>query len=162
MQKIILWVFIFFLILSLLSIFTPLTFNYFWLTYTVYVITVLLSFFVASTITNKSLRAAIKTLPALFFISIFLLSFLSNPLGNTYTSGWKTAWIGYRNIKDPNIYIAQQMMDIGARGYARRTVKVMPVFPFVSWITVVSDSSVPGTDWKKVDEDLNPFNLKGG
>lgn len=80
-------------------------------------------------------------------------------MGNKFTSGWQTTFIEYRLIKQPKICIAHQMMDIGALGYRRRFVKIVPVLPLMSWITPAG-STYSGKDWKKVNEDLNPFNLK--
>jgi hypothetical protein len=159
MKKIILWLFLICLILSLLSIFTPLTFNYFWLTNTVYFLTVFLSFFAANSIANKTFKLVIQFLPAAILLFILFISAIFTPMGNKFTSGWRTTSIECRNNKQPDIYIAQQMLDVGGLGYKKRTVKVIPIAPFISWITVADSARLP-KDWRKVNEELNPFNLK--
>ena len=151
--------FLFFLLLSILILFTPLTLKYNWLTNCIYFLTIILSFFVGGLIKNKRAKVFITYFPLLGFLFILFTSFLFSPLGNQFTSGWKTSWIEYRNVKHPENYIAQQMMDVGARGYKRRFVKVVPLIPLFSW-TTIADTSALGNNWIKVNEDLNPFDLK--
>jgi hypothetical protein len=158
-KKIVLWVFLFLFTLCLLILFTPLTLNYFWLTNCVYILTLLFSFFAATVVTNIFFKNIVKIIPSLIFIFFLLFSWISSPLGNKFTNGWHTVWIEYRLIKHPDIYIAQQMLDAGGLGYKRRVVKVTPIITLLSWITVI-DTTTIGSDWKKMNEDLNPFNSK--
>ncbi|MGF2412633.1 MAG: hypothetical protein ACQUYJ_09910, partial [Ferruginibacter sp.] len=136
MKKIILWLFLICFILSLLSIFTPLTFNYFWLTNTVYFLTVFLSFFAANSITNKTIKLVIQFLPPAILLFILITSAIFTPMGNKFTSGWRTTSVEYRNNKQPNIYIAQQLLDMGGLGYNKRVAKVISVLPLISWVTI--------------------------
>ncbi len=75
------------------------------------------------------------------------------------SGGWKTVWISHRNINQPATYIGGQMLDIGARGYADRVVRVTPITPLLNWVTPI-DTTALDKDWMQVNEDLNPFNLK--
>jgi hypothetical protein len=158
-KKIVLWIFLFLFTLSLLTLFTPLNLNYFGLTNSVYLLTLFFSFFAAMAITNIFLKNIVKIIPSLIFISLLLFSWISSPLGNKFTSGWHTVWIEYRQIKHPDTYIAQQMLDAGALGYKRRVVRVTPIIPLISWVTLI-DTATIGLEWKKVNENLNSFNLK--
>jgi hypothetical protein len=158
-KKILLWVFLFLFTLSLLTLFTPLTLNYFWLTNSVYILTLFFSFFAATAVTNIFFKNIVKIIPSLIFIPTLLFSWIPSPLGNNFINGWQTVWIGYRQIKHPDTYIAQQMLDAGGLGYKRRVVKVTPIVPLLSCITVI-DTTTIGSGWKKVNEDLNPFKWK--
>lgn len=80
-------------------------------------------------------------------------------MGNKFTGGWRTTSVEYRNNKQPNIYIAQQLLGMGGLGYNKRVAKVISVLPLVSWVTI-TDTYHLDKDWQKVNEELNPFNLK--
>ena len=69
---------------------------------------------------------------------------------------WRTAWISHRKGSK---YVAGQMLDIGARGYAKRTVEVIPVTPLCEWITKIDTTTLDNT-WTRTVEGYNPYNLK--
>lgn len=48
---------------------------------------------------------------------------------------------------------------MGGLGYNKRVAKVISVLPLISWVTI-TDTSHLDKDWQKVNEELNPFNLK--
>lgn len=72
------------------------------------------------------------------------------------TDTWRTAWISHR--KGPK-YVAGQMLDVGGRGYARRTVIVTPVTPLFKWTTNI-DTTILDNTWTRTDEGYNPYKLK--
>lgn len=140
--------------ISILSIFTPLTFTNVWLRNVWYLLTVLLSV-VAGFRTKKGwLKYILIFLPAIFLLGLFLLNFGS--LADRITDKWRTAWISHRKGSK---YIGGQTLDIGARGYARRTVVVYPLTPLFEWTTAIDTATLDST-WIRTDEYLNPYNLK--
>ncbi|WP_224994341.1 hypothetical protein [Cesiribacter sp. SM1] len=75
---------------------------------------------------------------------------------------WKTQTVVYQNLHLPNRTVEFQMQDIGARGYNRRTVDRIKLFPFIDWIRDIDDANIDTGTWKKVDIDINEIGLKGG
>ena len=51
------------------------------------------------------------------------------------------------------------MLDIGGRGYAKRTVKVFPLTPLFDWVTKI-DTVTLDKSWTRTFESFNPYNLK--
>ena len=51
------------------------------------------------------------------------------------------------------------MLDVGGRGYANRTVKVLPLTPLFEWVTKI-DTATLDTSWIRTVEHYNPYNLK--
>ena len=159
MKKIVFWVFIFCLTITVLTLTTSLTFEHVWVRNVFYVLIVVLSFIVARDIRNKHLRNLTMLLPLTAMVFLILTSFIFNPFSNNLTNGWKTVGITHRNINHSNTYIGQQWLDVGALGYNRRVVKVVPVLAFLNWITPI-DTTQLSNSWIRVDESYNPFNLK--
>ena len=54
------------------------------------------------------------------------------------------------------------MRDIGALGYKKRTIDRIKIMPFVDWINEINIEKIDTLTWKKVDIDINSFELKGG
>jgi hypothetical protein len=51
------------------------------------------------------------------------------------------------------------MLDIGARGYTDRIVKITPITPVLNWVTPVDTTGLDDS-WLRINEDFNPFNWK--
>ena len=120
--------------------------------------TLLLSFFLVKEIQHRSLKRILIFLQVTVIVLTVFFYFVINPSFNERGS-WETVWITHRLKEDPKIYVAQQMLDIGARGYARRIVKVIPLTPLFAWVTPFDTTTLNGS-WTKVNEDYNPFNWK--
>ena len=137
---------------SLLSIFTSLTFSNVWIRNLWYLITGVLSIFVAR-MRQKSWKY-IMYLPLVFFFLLYLLSYAG--MSNRRTDKWQTSFISHRN---GSRYVAQQMLDIGARGYARRVVIIHPIISLFELNTTV-DTTTLDSSWKRSSDYFNPYNLK--
>ena len=140
--------------ISILSLFTPLTFTNVWVRNFCFVLTILLSVFVGLRIKQTKLKYIIIFSPLAFFFVLFLMSF--NSFANRRTDMWRTSWISHRKGGD---YVAGQMLDIGGRGYANRTVKVVRLTPLFEWVTKI-DTATLDKSWSRTFESFNPYNLK--
>ena len=158
-KRVIIWVFVLFLALTILTLTTPLAFKNHLLRNIIYFLTVLLSFIVAKEFKNKYLRNVIRLLPLATILFIIISSLIFDPFANNITNDWKTVSISYRKINHSDTYIGQQMLDIGGLGYRRRIVKVIPITPFLNWITPIDTNKLSG-NWVRVNEDYSPFNWK--
>lgn len=104
-----------------------------------------------------NLKYAITCLPLFCFLVLFGLSSV-NSLADRRTDKWRTSWISHRK-ENSKIYIAGQVLDIGGRGYARRTVKIVPLTPVFDWINKI-DTTTLDKSWIKTFEVYNPYHLK--
>jgi amino acid transporter len=156
-QRIISLIFFILCLLSLLTLSTALTFANIWIRNVVYLLVVILAFVVARDIKSRFLKNAVKWLPVVVFSFLVITSLAS--FAYPVSGDWKTVWISHRDKNQPNIYIGGQMLNVGARGYADRIVKVTPITPLLNWITPV-DTTDLSKDWVRVNEDFNPFNWK--
>jgi Ca2+/Na+ antiporter len=138
---------------SLLSIFTSLTFSNVWIRNLWYLVTGMLSIFVAGRMRQKSWKY-IMYLPLVFFFLLYLLSYAG--MSNRRTDKWQTSWISHRN---GSRYVAHQMLDIGARGYSKRVVIIHPIISLFELNTAV-DTAILDSSWKRMSEYFNPYNLK--
>jgi energy-coupling factor transporter transmembrane protein EcfT len=145
------------LLLTILTLATNVAFQYYWLAHIIYCLTILLSFIVAGYIKNKDGKAGLKFLSLLFLFFIISQSFIFPGLLNI--GDWRTVSVSHRQVNHPGIYIGQQMLDVGARGYKRRMVQVTPVIPLLNWITP-ADTTRLSNKWMRVRESYNPFNWK--
>jgi hypothetical protein len=78
---------------------------------------------------------------------------------------WKTQTKHFQNNLHSNRTIEFQMQDKGALGYNRRTVDRIKLFPFISWIKILTPEDVENIDsltWDKVDIGTNELKLRGG
>lgn len=75
---------------------------------------------------------------------------------------WKTQTIMYQNSEHGNRTIEFQMRDIGALGYKKRIIDRIKIIPFINWIQETTIDNIDTLTWKKVDIDVNAFDLKGG
>jgi hypothetical protein len=157
--KLIPWIFILILTLTVLSLTTPLTFKSYIVRNIIYFLTILLSFVVAKNLKNKYLRNITRLVPITTILIVTFYSLFFIPFANTVANGWKTVSISHRKINHSDIYVGQQMFDIGGLGYKRRIVKVVPVTPFLNWITAI-DTNKLNDNWVKVNESYNPFHWK--
>jgi hypothetical protein len=156
-QRLIRLTFFIFCLLSILTLSTPLAFANIWIRNAVYLLVVILAFSVARDINSSVLKNALRWLPLVVFSFLVITSFAS--FANHVSGGWKTVWISHKDKNQPNIYIGGQMLDIGARGYTDRIVKVTPLTPLLNWVTPVDTINLK-KDWVRVNEDFNPFNWK--
>jgi len=153
MKQILKRIFFICLALVLLTLFTPLDFQYPWLKKLICISAFLLIYLFIEAIRNRRLKTFFTFLQVVIAVPVIFILFI--------TGSWKTVGISHRLRTNSTIYIAQQMMDVGARGYSRRIVKVIPVTPLFAWINPV-DTIGLDSDWTRVNEDYNPFNWKGG
>jgi hypothetical protein len=89
----------------------------------------------------------------LIAVAIFLIMF--SLLIQTF-GGWRTQSILFRNEKNLNITISEQIWDVGALGYDRnntRIVKLRPVLKYLNQVTPVDTGSLDKTEWIFVNED---------
>jgi hypothetical protein len=142
----------------ILTLVTPLAFTNVWLRNAVYLLTVVLSFVVARQLNSKLLKAAVAWLPLIVFLILIFGAFAFS-FANRVSDDWRTSRITYREAKHKGTYIGEQILDVGALGYARRAVKVVPASPLFRWITK-ADTTNLGKGWVRVNEDYNPYNLK--
>ena len=77
-------------------------------------------------------------------------------MANGRTDMWRTSWISHRKGLR---YVAGQMLDIGGRGYAKRTVIVFPLTPVFEWTSTV-DTTTLNASWIRTVESYNPYDLK--
>ena len=70
--------------------------------------------------------------------------------------GWTNERILYRNIKDNNISINEQIWDVGALGYARgrkRIVELIPMFNYFYQVKSIDTTKLDKSEWKFVNEE---------
>jgi hypothetical protein len=140
--------------ISILSLFTPLTFTNVWVRNFWYISTVLLSVLVGLRMKQIQLKYILIYLPITFFLVLFLLTF--NSLADRRTDMWRTSWISHRKGLR---YVAAQMLDIGAKGYAKRTVIIIPLTPVFEWTSKVDTTNLDAS-WVRTVEGYNPYDLK--
>jgi hypothetical protein len=140
--------------ISVLSLFTPLTFTNVWVRNFCFVLTVLLSAIVGLRMKQTKLKYILIFSPLTFFLVLFLISY--NSFANRRTDMWRTSWISHRKGIS---YVAGQMLDIGGRGYAHRTVKIIRLTPLFDWVTKI-DTVTLDKLWTRTFESFNPYNLK--
>ena len=154
MNKVLRIVLVVLICITLLSVFTPLTFTNVWVRNCSYIATLLLSIVVGVGINRKELRYVLIFLPLIFFLSIYVSTF--NSFAKRATDRWRTSSISHR--KDSR-FVAEQMLDVGGRGYLRRTVLISPCTPIFEWNSKV-DTAALDASWKRTNEIYNPYDLK--
>lgn len=140
--------------ISILSLFTPLTFTNVWVRNACFAFTVLLSVIAGLRMKQTNLKYILIFSPLAFFLVLFLVSY--NSFANRRTDMWRTSWISHRKGIS---YVAGQMLDAGGRGYANRTVKVVRLTPLFDWVTKI-DTVTLDKSWTRTFESFNPYNLK--
>lgn len=149
--------------------FTPLTFTSLVARNTCWLLALASSFVMmpalARYVRNQIGRLFIRWLPAIVVAGFIVLICLNLPwsllgLANGLSSHWQTVQITHRSHADSSVHIALQMLDVGARGYRRRTIRVQPITPLFYWLSEVP-TSIDDKQWRAVREDFNPFNWKG-
>jgi len=92
------------------------------------------------------------------------------PLTIPAFSPWKTTTVLYQHKGNARHMIAQQMRDVGARGYQRRIARSYEMGSFLRWDASVLDTdyrditapnAALGPEWMWVGEQRNPFGWKG-
>ncbi|MCB4800299.1 hypothetical protein LG649_15715 [Tamlana sp. PT2-4] len=110
---------------------------------------------------NRNLSEPIlrKLIPILTIIGLIYLNPL-NILFNVAT--WKTKTIELINENKRSHKVEFQMKDIGALGYAKRKAEVyyLTKYFYVVLSENYDDRNFIGTDWKRVNQNLNEFGLK--
>jgi hypothetical protein len=157
-QKATRWTVLILLTVTLLTLLTPLAFTNVWLRNAFYQLTVVFSFVVARQLKQRLLKVAIAWLSLICFL-VLLFSAFAFSYANRISDDWRTGWISHRQMKHKDIYIGEQMLDVGALGYARRTVKLVPVTSLFMWVTK-ADTNRLNNDWIRVNEDYNRYSLK--
>ena len=157
-QVVIRLAFLILLTVALLTLITPLAFTNVWIRNVAYLITIVLSFLVARQVKRRFLRSVIAGVPFFVFAFLTFSTFIFS-FADRVSDDWRTAWISHRQKNHKNIYIGEQMLDVGALGYDRRTVRVIPVTLLFRWVTK-ADTSGLGNNWIRVNEHYNPYGLK--
>jgi hypothetical protein len=109
---------------------------------------------------NRNLSEPIlrKVIPILTIIGLIYLN-PSKILFHTQT--WKTQTLELINENSGNHKVEFQMKDIGALGYEKRNAEVYYLTKY--FYLVLSENyderNFIGTDWKRVDEDINEIGL---
>lgn len=143
-----------FLAFSTLSVFSPFTFTNVWVRNYCYMGTVILSLIIGLQMKAAIHKYLLIYLPFFFFLALYILSF--NSFADRRTDMWRTSFISHRKGSS---YMGEQMLNAGARGYARRTVKVISLAPLCQWVTK-ADTLNLDKSWIRVNEDYNPYELK--
>lgn len=111
-------------------------------------------------IANHFFKSKSKSLVAISISLAGLLCFIKYSFA--WSGDWKTQTIIYQNLHLGNRTIEFQMRDIGALGYKKRPIDRIKIIPFIDWINEISIEKIDTLTWKKVDIDINSFELKGG
>ena len=111
--------------------------------------------------TNRNLSEPIlrKGIPILTIIGLIYL----NPFKLIFqTQTWKTQTVELINGNKENHKVEFQMKDIGALGYAKRNAEVYYLTKhfYVVLSENYDDRNFIGTDWKRVDQNINEIRLK--
>ena len=78
----------------------------------------------------------------------------------TWGADWKTQTIIYESRNNRSQAIEFQMRgDRFAFGYKKRVVKREKLMPFVDYITDVDTIALNGSDWHRIDKNINQLNL---
>jgi hypothetical protein len=86
-------------------------------------------------------------------LCIFILFNLMFSIG---FGSWTNETILFRNKRDHNITIAQQIFDVGALGYGgRRTAELTPFLKYFQLIKQVDTSNIDKAQWIFVNEEAN-------
>ena len=139
---------------TLMSLFTPLTFTSLWVRNTWYVLTILAFLYLGAGVENRYLRYLISYSLLIFFSILYVLT-LTN-FTNRSVNKWQTVSITHRKGSK---FVALQMLDIGALGYKRQTVIVTPLTRMFEWSRKI-DTSKLNQSWSRTDEQFNPFSWK--
>jgi hypothetical protein len=86
-----------------------------------------------------------------------------NPLKIIFhTQTWKTQTVELINENSGNHKVEFQMKDIGALGYAKRNAEVYYLSKYFYFVVEENydDRNFIGTDWKRIDENINEIGLK--
>ncbi|GAA4333087.1 hypothetical protein [Flaviaesturariibacter amylovorans] len=143
--------------LLLVTAITPLSFTGALPALVVFGTALLLSLFLRGRVRKWSVSYLLRWVPVAALI-VVPIRFLIDPVAGNPFSRWATVRISHRAVGGLQ-YIAHQFRDLGARGYARRTCQVTPVFPGLAYFVEV-DTSGLSARWKPVDEEYNPFHWK--
>jgi hypothetical protein len=90
------------------------------------------------------------------FIAIVVFVVMFSLLMQISFGGWKNERILYRNAKDKNVSINEQIWDVGALGYDRgskRIVELRPILNYFYQIKNIDTTNLDKTEWNFVDEE---------
>ena len=69
---------------------------------------------------------------------------------------WTNAMILYRNKKDKNVTITEQIYDMGAFGYGKRRVtELKPFLKYFEIVKIIDTTKIDKKDWIKTNEEGN-------
>ena len=91
-----------------------------------------------------------------FFLAISVFVVMFSLLMQVSFGGWTNEKILYRNIKDKNISINQQIWDVGALGYDRdskRIVELKPIFNYFYQVKNIDTIKLDKNEWTFVNEE---------
>ncbi len=93
----------------------------------------------------------------LFLVTVFVFRW---DIAMNWGGGFKTQELLYTSKGNPSQSIEFQMKDLGAFGYARRTVEIEPCCFFFRKVRLVDEEKVDKTQWKYIGKDVNELGLK--
>ena len=90
------------------------------------------------------------------FIAIGVLVIMFSLLMQVAFGGWTNERILYRNIKNKNVSINEQIWDVGALGYdrnSRRIVELRPMFNYFYKVRNIDTTELDKSEWTFLDEE---------
>ena len=122
-----------------------------------YIIPVALLLTMTGTIKKKNSKkknSNISSLTIFGSLSIFLIMLIM--ITKASWGGWTNETILYRNTKNKNITVNQQIWDVGTLGYdrdSRRIVKIRQVLKYFNQVKNIDTTRLDKNEWKLVNEE---------
>ena len=125
--------------------------------YLIFLIPLAILLTMAGTINKRNSKEKNSTVVWLtFFIAIVVFVVLFSMTMFIGFGGWRNEAILYRNNKDKNISINQQIWDVGALGYDRgskRVVKLKPLLSYFYQVSIIDTTNLDKSEWIFVNEE---------
>ena len=125
--------------------------------YLIFLVPIALLLTMAGTIKKKNSKNKNWGIAGLtFFLAISVFVVMFSLLMQVSFGGWTNEKILYRNIKDKNISINQQIWDVGALGYDRdskRIVELKPIFNYFYQVKNIDTIKLDKNEWTFVNEE---------
>ena len=105
---------------------------------------------------SKNKNWGIAGLTILIAVAVFMIMF--SLLMQVAFGGWTNEAILYRNNKNKNISINEQIWDVGALGYDRESKRIVELKPFLNYfyqVKQIDTGKLDKTEWKFVNEEGN-------
>jgi hypothetical protein len=125
--------------------------------YLIFLIPLTILLTMAGTINKRNSKEKNSTVMWLtFFIAIVVFVVLLSIAMFIGFGGWRNEAILYRNNKDKNISINQQIWDVGALSYDRgskRVVKLKPLLSYFYQVSIIDTTNLDKREWMFVNEE---------